>query len=545
MAVRSSYSARVWGGASAGVPSPPATGTNYFVSNTGDDSKDGLNGSNAWETIAKVNASSFDPGDTVAFEKGGVWRETLTVPSTGTAEGYITFTSYGAGDDPRILGSNVSTGWSDEGGNVWSSDTALTDPYGATDMEVWFEEIGGDITWGTQQTYVDLSELTQEYDWCWNANVVYVFAATDPDARYTSVEVPQRVGLIDLNANQYITVDGLELAYGVAGVGEGTYPTPNFFGLTVKNCHIHHLGTKDGAGYGVNACTNDMLIEDNEIHDCGRRGLSIYNYGVSNISNIIIQGNEIYNGFHTTAVDCNAGSVAGANGNISDVIVRSNLMYDTSDRPVSEGSAQMNFISGDGSGSGEVTDLDFYNNIVKYVSEQGVLIEDATRINIYNNTFYGHNTTIAASTNQIQVTDGSLDILVKNNIFYTLLNFTTNGAGKGLNEGGAQDHTEIDADYNLYYRIADDLRIIFAIGTNYYRTVASFDAMNSATGWESNSPYPADPTFTNEGADNYHLQTGSPAIGAGVAIAGYTTDYEGVSVSNPPNIGAFETTEDP
>jgi hypothetical protein len=39
---------------------------------------------------------------------------------------------------------------------------------------------------------------------------------------------------------------------------------------------------------------------------------------------------------------------------------------------------------------------------------------------------------------------------------------------------------------------------------------------------------------------NPNLSSGSPAIGAGVAITGITTDYNGVTRPNPPAIGALE-----
>jgi hypothetical protein len=38
---------------------------------------------------------------------------------------------------------------------------------------------------------------------------------------------------------------------------------------------------------------------------------------------------------------------------------------------------------------------------------------------------------------------------------------------------------------------------------------------------------------------DYHLSTGSPALGAGVAISGLATDFDGTPYSNPPNIGAY------
>jgi hypothetical protein len=48
----------------------------------------------------------------------------------------------------------------------------------------------------------------------------------------------------------------------------------------------------------------------------------------------------------------------------------------------------------------------------------------------------------------------------------------------------------------------------------------------------------SNPLFVS--STDYHLQTGSPASGNGLAIAGLTTDYDGNSVNNPPSIGAYE-----
>ena len=49
----------------------------------------------------------------------------------------------------------------------------------------------------------------------------------------------------------------------------------------------------------------------------------------------------------------------------------------------------------------------------------------------------------------------------------------------------------------------------------------------------------SDPLFIS--STDFHLQTGSPAIGTGVSISGLTTDYEGSTIKNPPSIGAFES----
>jgi len=84
----------------------------YYVDATnGDDSKDGQSEANAWKTIAKVNGSSFNAGDSILFKRGEEWREQLTVPSSGSSGNPITFGAYGSGADPIINGADIITGW--------------------------------------------------------------------------------------------------------------------------------------------------------------------------------------------------------------------------------------------------------------------------------------------------------------------------------------------------------------------------------------------------------------------------------------------------
>jgi hypothetical protein len=76
----------------------PAT-PNYFVnSSTGLDTNDGHTAATAWKTVAKVNASTFQPNDVIGFCGGQSFTDaTLTVPSSGSALARIGFTSYGVG----------------------------------------------------------------------------------------------------------------------------------------------------------------------------------------------------------------------------------------------------------------------------------------------------------------------------------------------------------------------------------------------------------------------------------------------------------------
>lgn len=106
----------------------PCWGTTYYVDCNADGDAGAGTGTGAavaWKTIAKVNASSFNAGDSILFNKGCTWREQLTVPSSGSAGSPITFGAYGTGVKPVISGADLVTP-----GSSWSHDDAATEETG-------------------------------------------------------------------------------------------------------------------------------------------------------------------------------------------------------------------------------------------------------------------------------------------------------------------------------------------------------------------------------------------------------------------------------
>ena len=96
--------------------------TYYVDSVSGSDSNTGTSTSAPWQTIAHVNAQSFNPGDQILFKDGDTWREQLTVPSSGTTSNPITFSSYGSGANPIISGADLAT-IPASGAAQWTADT--------------------------------------------------------------------------------------------------------------------------------------------------------------------------------------------------------------------------------------------------------------------------------------------------------------------------------------------------------------------------------------------------------------------------------------
>lgn len=89
-------------------PCAVANGTAYYVSSShGADQNSGLSPAHSWKSMARVNHAHLEPGDSVLFERGNLWRETLQPSSSGTRERVITYGSYGVGTRPAISGSDL------------------------------------------------------------------------------------------------------------------------------------------------------------------------------------------------------------------------------------------------------------------------------------------------------------------------------------------------------------------------------------------------------------------------------------------------------
>ena len=76
------------------------TGTAYYLSNDGNDSADGTSPETAWATIGRLNSAQLQKGDAVFFQRGDTWRGEMLLPQP-----YVTYSAYGEGAKPRLIGS--------------------------------------------------------------------------------------------------------------------------------------------------------------------------------------------------------------------------------------------------------------------------------------------------------------------------------------------------------------------------------------------------------------------------------------------------------
>ena len=217
-----------------------------------------------------------------------------------------------------------------------------------------------------------------------------------------------------------------------------------------------------------------------------------------------------------TCVDSTAtGGVQGMiivenNATVNDFIIRYNV-FATLDNAVGYGPAIT--ISYDGAGGGEVENFDILNNTI--VNQGGDYSNYGIRLR--------------------EVNGGS----IKNNIFYNC------GYVSSSYIYVESDNLNLDIGYNLVYSTGDapsggaymDVTDCTAADTPYDCCTAAGEGATCA----ETDIWMDDPEFSNFSANNFHLQSTSPAIDAGTDLS-LTTDCDGntVPVGALPDIGAYE-----
>lgn len=118
-----------------------AAGNIYYVDAvSGADTNSGRTENQAWKTLARVNAQTFQPGDKIFLKAGCEFPGSLVLRDSGTAENPICLGRYGEGKNPHIAG---NTGTGRDGIAILMQDTAywelssleITNPNGR--MGIW------------------------------------------------------------------------------------------------------------------------------------------------------------------------------------------------------------------------------------------------------------------------------------------------------------------------------------------------------------------------------------------------------------------------
>ena len=493
--------------------------------------------------MAEVSTHPFVPNDIILFARGDVWRQEtngnlITLTSSGTADDYIVFSAYGDGPDPSFFGSTQATAWMNTSGDVWESSTDIPNNPRNIDSgaQLFFVEDNDSAIFGHYED--STAGLDNPGDWTWSAGRVSVFATDDPADLYKSVEAPQARRLVALNNQEYVAFDSLILRFMVnAGFYDSYGNAAGLRGLRVTNSEIANIGVKGStSAYGLSLERSDVQIAGCEIHDCGRRSISLvlYETNPSVIRDVVIEGNHFYNGFHTTGVDIQANTPNNGGHLIENIVIRGNLFEGDPDYEIDGDASNHIFINQDEVST--LRDIYIHNNLFTFIHGSGIKTLGGQGYHIHNNTFYGFNPSYDDF--QAHITGGTKasNTTIVNNLFY---NDAPDNRYACIQFADGR-HDEYTIDRNLYFtaNFAHARLLWVANGTSYF-----FDddwmSYTEATGFDANSPTPDDPEFVGAPADLQPLAS-SPAVGIGVDVPWIEVDYQGVPVSSPPDLGAIQ-----
>lgn len=256
-----------------------SNGRIYYVDNeNGYNNNDGLSETNALRSLEAVNELDLKPGDSVKFKADQVFRGQL-IPKTGSLNQRITYTRYGKGKNPILVGSvpfySIEQDFVDEGNNVYS----ISSPY----------DIGNVIVSGGREfglKVFDYEDLVKDYSHYHNPETMTFYVVLPEKVfsrdRLMDIEFCLTQDIVDMRGKSHLNFISLDLKYG----GSHGYGGSETHFVTIEGCEISYIGggllfylegepIRYGNGVEVFNTASNILVNNCDIHD-------IYDTGVTN-----------------------------------------------------------------------------------------------------------------------------------------------------------------------------------------------------------------------------------------------------------------------
>ncbi|MDE2041170.1 MAG: right-handed parallel beta-helix repeat-containing protein [Patescibacteria group bacterium] len=288
----------------------------------------------------------------------------------------------------------------------------------------------------------------------------------------------------------------------------GTAGRPITLRSQVKGQAIIDGGNISGHNRDLLISGSYNVIDGFEITRAYAAGISIFSYQGGGNYNQIINNTIDYNG--------NVSGIAGSGGIYDDKathdnVYANNIISHNGSQAASNATDQGVYLCGDN----DVVD----NNLIIFNTSWGLQVagyDTVSNMKIYNNTI------VANGQGGIILYLVLNNIDIRNNIIYG-----NTGEGYGIDSYEASGGGVV-IDHNLIYGNSGGLWTFTRGGSSYtYTTTANITN--------------ASPLFVNSSSD-FHLQSSSPAINAGVTVAGVSPDLDGVSrpQGSAYDMGAYE-----
>jgi hypothetical protein len=518
-------------------------GTKYYVDAVhGSDDADGTSPAHAWQTLQKVNDTTFGPGDRILLRAGQSWGGQLWPKGSGADRRPIAIDRYGPGPKPAILGGGEVAetvrlfnqhDWEIRNLEVTNA-RPLTGEPGSNLRDLRGIQVAGD-TGGTLSHFVidavDVHDVTGEVNWISGdpaGNKPGVTFKTGWDRSKNTGGIVFRGTVADA------AIPGTATVLNDIVVENSTVRRTSFAGIIVKQ----HTGSTEGAvktGWGERANATDarftphtnVVIRNNFIQQDGNDYACNGMY-LTDVRHALVEGNVVYR--------------AGTSGiemyYADDVVVQHNEVYQTQQKA---GGADSNAIDPDKATTRIVVQYNFVHD-----NGDGILICQFS----FGDSVIRYNTIAANTRYQVYLhSDRAATAKIYNNTIFS------------------------DRSDHLIYGYGSSLNATYAIRNNVlYSTRANASLTMSPTISYDNNLYggaelvvpesdlnakQGDPAFTAALTGPYGTQAGprldrafalrpskgSPAIDAAVVVEDNGgRDYAGRKVPHGlPDIGAFES----
>ena len=277
-------------------------GASYYVDATnGNDNYDGLTEFTAWKTIAKVNASNFQPGDEILFKGGETWREQLTVPSSGLDNLYITFGSYGSAGPATIKGSKIVTQWEQYRSGVYRA-------YVTSDPARLF-------LYGVDLARSSTKDNLGDHEWCWESSYLYIrLDAGNPNDAEFIIEASQNSYGIYISNKHFIKINN----------------------ITIDKARYYGIGIQDAS--------SDIIIENCRLFQSAKHGIFIFNAAMITLDSCLTANNyqsgiAVWNGLNGGTFRRGMSYGNGENGivlenGVTNILIENFSIYDNGDEGI-------------------------------------------------------------------------------------------------------------------------------------------------------------------------------------------------------------------
>lgn len=240
------------------------TVTYYINATKGLDTNNGTDAATPFKTIQRINRLSLQPGDSVLFARGEIFRGNLRVKSGNKNKG-IVYASYGSGSKPKLLGSiqrNKPSDWKLLGKNIWQT-TGITLDYKGIDV--------GNIIFSNEKGFgikVPALKLVNKQGVFWSDTAnrrVVLYSTTNPAEHYADIELALTRDIIKETYASYVTYLDLDLRYGGAhGIGGDSTHHIRICGVDISCMGGGYLFGFDTTRYGngvefYNAANNNLV----------------------------------------------------------------------------------------------------------------------------------------------------------------------------------------------------------------------------------------------------------------------------------------------